>query len=147
MLWPVRSCTKTTQYLILLMSFICHTKWLTKERLGCVYSMVKKTCWDASPLHVESQLHVSQYKNELWSYNPPVATSPSSTLWGDAALARIPHQCYYTVVTHCLGINMLLHHWLILPVIESRSQETTGKPVKKKKKKSHSQRNCSIRIR
>ena len=52
-----------------------------------------------------------------------------------------PLPCYYSVVTHCLGISSLLQHWLSLRLIISRSLETTGKL----KNLSCSQRRCSIK--
>lgn len=49
------------------LSLMRNTKRLTKGRLACVYSWVKETRWAARLLHVESQPHVSEFKNGLWS--------------------------------------------------------------------------------
>lgn len=120
------SCIKTTHYLACLLvsdvfclSLIRNTKRLTKGRLACVYSGIKDSCWAARLLHVESQPHVSQYEDELWYFNPPVATPPPSTLWDDAVVASIPPplllQCGDSLSGHQQSLTALAHslsNWL-----------------------------------
>lgn len=60
---------------VLSLSLIRNTKRLTKGRLACVYSGVRKACWAACLLREESQPHVCEHKDALWTYNPPVATT------------------------------------------------------------------------